>query len=645
MNYKIIIISLLLSVCGMAIAENAQTSDRTTYQPLADIDNLRQAKAALIPYPLKAQWQDGEYKGNSITTKISKLPFSESQEAYSIEINSSGIAIQANHQRGLFYAEKTLEQLSAANKGTYPYVSIEDAPAYGIRGVMHDVGRNFQPIELLKEQLRHLARYKINTFHWHLSDHPGWRIEAIKHPRLNDPNNYRQSRDPGMYYSYAEIRDFITYANSLNINVIPELDMPGHSDYFTKAFGFTMGSQQGRQICLELLQEFFDHVPRELAPIIHLGADEVKIDDPKGFIQLMVDKIEGDGRTAVVWEPGLAPLSNTIVHTWKGDNHFAERKNIDSVHLYTNLMDPFNALNQVYFKRVNPQHAFDNPHSLGAIVATWNDVNVDQPADVLRNNPFYTSALTAAEVLWKGNRTGQLDYQYQFPPRGSVEHQMLAEFEGRLLFHREHYFNNDDSIFFYRPQFTAEWKLKFSLPNTLGAEKRDKLTNQFNQQLSEYSTLGGNTLVLKTRSSREEPPKGYLRNAPVGTKVTAQRLIYSDQPKKVKLHISLTTPERSHRMWQGTPEQGQWDAFGGTVSLNGELLSPTEWRHPGKHKVLKSVWKAPIKEVPWNIEELYWLREPIEVQLKAGQNILELESVFGFKKQLWQLTAWVEDID
>lgn len=614
---------LLLGFVLCCSAQAANKVNPNSYIPMADIKSLHSAKAALIPYPERISWGKGTYQGNKLTSTIEPLSFSNSEEAYKLTINAQGIKMHANHQRGIFYAKVTLKQLASETSNAYPFVDIEDAPAYKIRGVMHDVGRNFQSISALKKQLVHLSRYKMNTFHWHLSDNPGWRIESIKYPQLNDKANYRQSRDPGSFYSYAEINELIKFAKQLNINVIPELDMPGHSQFFTKTFGFTMGSEQGRKICLDLLQEFFDQVPRSSAPIIHIGADEVKIKDPEVFIQLMVDKIESQGRTAVVWSPGLAPLSKTISHTWKGQNKYPKRRTLDSVDLYTNKMDPFNALNQVYFKRINGQFSEDKSVSLGGIIATWNDVNVDKGQDIQRNNPFYTSALTGAEVMWKGNKTGSTLYQFQYPPLGSVENTMLAEFEQRLLVHKKRYFNDNDELFFYRPQDKARWKINH------------------NGKVKSYT---GNTLVYKTRHSRGNISAGYFQDLPVGSELSATRIITSKQAKKVKLYVGINMPERSHRMWQGVPELGQWDAFGATVTLNSKTLAPPKWQKPGNLKVLRSVWRSSIKEIPWSTEDLYWLRKPVEVELKAGENELIINSTLGHKNQVWQVSAWIDEL-
>ena len=104
---------------------------------------------------------------------------------------------------------------------------------------MHDTGRNFQTIEMLKETIDLMSLYKINYFHWHLTDNPAWRIECKVYPQLNDAQYQRPGRDCGKFYTYDEIRELIAYAKERGITVMPEIDMPGHSAYFRNAFGFS----------------------------------------------------------------------------------------------------------------------------------------------------------------------------------------------------------------------------------------------------------------------------------------------------------------------------------------------------------------------------------------------------------------------
>ena len=165
-------------------------------------------------------------------------------EGYKLRIDGSKIDVTYSSNGGCFYAFQTLIQLMVKNGEsiTLPQVAIKDFPIFKFRGFMHDVGRNFQTIEDLKRQLDIFALYKLNVFHWHLTDHPGWRIECKVYPILNDPKYQRAGRDQGTFYTYNQIRELIAYAKARNILVVPEIDVPGHSAYCKTAFGFSMGS-------------------------------------------------------------------------------------------------------------------------------------------------------------------------------------------------------------------------------------------------------------------------------------------------------------------------------------------------------------------------------------------------------------------
>lgn len=614
-----VIAALFLTGSCSRVEEPASQADYIDppYVAMHNVDELRRARAPLIPYPRQARWGEGFYTGSDIRELLVPLTFSDNPEAYALEITKDGIEIRANSEKGLVYARTTLRQLGKDGEQEYPLVSIQDYPAYAVRGVMHDVGRNFQTVDYLKEQLLKLSAYKINTFQWHLSDNPGWRIESIKYPELNDPENYRQTRDPGMFYSYAEIVEFMQFARKLNIQVIPELDMPGHSKFFKNTFGFSMGSYRGRKICAELLQEFFDHVPAELAPLIHLGSDEVFILFPDHFVRKMEAKVRENGRTAIVWKPGLSSADDTVVQVWSSAAFDPTRSNIDSTDFYTNGMDPVNSFQRVYFKQIVGRPTGDPDFALGGIIATWNDVNVNKQEHVLRNNPFYLTALTGAEVMWNGNPTGSRRYQALIPPKGSLEHTMLAEFEQRLLFHKNKHFT--ESEFFYIPQLDAQWLVTANN----GATK----------------LAIGNTIILRRRHTGE----GLFGDLPVGSQVTATHTVHSDVAREVLLHAGIGSPYRSHRKWQGIPELGEWDAFGATITLNGKPVEPPRWREPGRFKHLESAWHKPIQEEPWREEELYWLRQPVEVRLEKGDNTIAITTRYAYAEQHWQFSLWLSE--
>ena len=128
-----------------------------------------------------------------------KLP----DEGYTLRIRGHKAVLTAKTEQGLIWARQTLAQLRDED-GLYPQVTIKDWPAFPIRGFMHDTGRNFRPVELLKKDIDLFSFYKLNVFHWHLTDNPGWRIECKAYPQLNDPKNMKKGRKEGSFYTYDE---------------------------------------------------------------------------------------------------------------------------------------------------------------------------------------------------------------------------------------------------------------------------------------------------------------------------------------------------------------------------------------------------------------------------------------------------------
>ena len=167
---------------------------------------------------------------------------SASPEAYALDISPDRISISANAAAGVFYALQSLVQLG---KSRIPAVHILDYPRYAWRGMHLDVSRHFFSVAFIKEYLDILARYKINTFHWHLTDSHGWRLEIKQYPRLTSVGGWRADRagipmtiaeptqpgekaDYGGFYTQEQIKDILAYAAARFITVIPEIEMPGH---------------------------------------------------------------------------------------------------------------------------------------------------------------------------------------------------------------------------------------------------------------------------------------------------------------------------------------------------------------------------------------------------------------------------------
>lgn len=172
-------------------------------------------------------------------------------EAYHLSVKAEGIRIEASDAAGLYYALLSLEQLSCVEllagvkvkdwDRSFPCVEIEDTPRFGWRGFMLDEGRHFYGKDEVKKIIDAMARYKMNRFHWHLTEDQGWRIEIKKYPKLTDVGAWRESRvlaygevKPdgkryGGFYTQEDIIEVVAYAKERFIEIIPEIDIPGHS--------------------------------------------------------------------------------------------------------------------------------------------------------------------------------------------------------------------------------------------------------------------------------------------------------------------------------------------------------------------------------------------------------------------------------
>jgi hexosaminidase len=177
--------------------------------------------------------------------------------AYNLTINNKGVYIAGDNEEGVFYGIQTLIQLLPVQDNTtkppmsikIPYISIEDAPRFGYRGMHLDVGRHFFPVAFIKKYIDYLALHKLNYFHWHLTEDQGWRIEIKKYPRLTSVGGYRNGtiigRFPGKgndgiryggFYTQEEVKEIVKYAGDRYITVIPEIELPGHSSAAIAAY-------------------------------------------------------------------------------------------------------------------------------------------------------------------------------------------------------------------------------------------------------------------------------------------------------------------------------------------------------------------------------------------------------------------------
>lgn len=222
-------------------------------------------------------------------------------EGYDLEVNDKGIKIISKTDIGCFYAKNTIRQLYA--NGELPYVKIVDKPRFSHRGIMLDVSRHFFTKEEIKSILDIMSFYKLNTFHWHLTDDGGWRIEIDSYPKLTEQASYRtawewkqwwreggkfvsaeEEKKFGGFYTKNDIKEIIDYASKRNIAIIPEIEFPGHSREVFAAYPelccskkpyvqntFCVGNDLTYVFMEKVLNEIMDLFP---SPYIHIGGDE-----------------------------------------------------------------------------------------------------------------------------------------------------------------------------------------------------------------------------------------------------------------------------------------------------------------------------------------------------------------------------------
>lgn len=307
-----------------------------------------------------------------ITPKTTQLP---SPESYTLSVTPQRIEIRATSGAGLFYGMQTLLQLmQPAGTGSYSVASveIEDTPRFAYRGLMLDVSRHFSTKEFIKKQIDALAYYKINRLHLHLTDAAGWRLEIKKYPLLTDfaawrtdptwkkwwngGRKYLRYDEPGAsggYYTQDDIREILAYARQHYITVIPEIEMPSHSEEVLAAYpqlscsgepyknsDFCVGNEETFTFLENVLTEVMELFPSEY---IHVGGDEAgksawktcpkcqkrmkdehlaNVDELQSYLIHRIEKfLNNHGRRLLGWDEilqgGIAP--NATVMSWRGE--------------------------------------------------------------------------------------------------------------------------------------------------------------------------------------------------------------------------------------------------------------------------------------------------------------------------------------
>lgn len=318
----------------------------------------------VIPAPQEAHLTDKSFNKKYLDRIQYDRDLTLPAEAYVLEIKKNRIVVRSSDEAGRFYAQQTLAQLSSADV-MYCGV-IKDAPRYEWRGFMLDEARHFFGKEQVKEILDLMARYKLNRFHWHLSDDQGWRVEIKAYPELTKigaVGDYTDANAEAKFYTQNDIREIVAYAAERHIEVIPEIDMPGHASAFNRTFPDLAFGSRTVNPENEKLYEVLNQIIKELADIfpgryLHIGGDEVSGEGwkerQKGFELRHSAAVRAAGKTPIVWDDAIdsdLDPETTIIHWWRADHPESLQKSLENN--YQTIISPWDPFYLDYIQDKN----------------------------------------------------------------------------------------------------------------------------------------------------------------------------------------------------------------------------------------------------------------------------------------------------
>lgn len=551
-------------------------------------------------------------------------------EAYRLSVGKNNIEILATTSTGAYWALQTFKQLLVEEKGK-SYIercTITDYPAFRIRGFMQDVGRTYISIAELKREIAKLAAYKINTFHWHLTENLAWRLESKLFPILNDSSTF--IRQPGQYYTLEEAKDLVDFCKSHHVLLIPEIDMPGHSLAFEKAFQHNMQSPKGKAILKQLIDEVCDTFD---VPYLHIGTDEVEFTDPN-FVPEMVEYVRNKGKKVISWNPGWnykqGEIDMTQLWSYRGKAQPGIPA-IDCKFHYINHFDAFADLVSLYRSRIlNVTHGSDD-HA-GSILALWHDRFVDDETDILLQNNFYPAMLTLSERSWKGGGTEYFDQEGTKLNTNQRDFEAFKAFEARLLWHKQNYFQGFP--FAYVKQTNVNWRITDAFPNEGDLKAtfppEEAIANEYIYQNKKYQTKDAVGAGIYLRHVWGNLVPAFFSNAQPNQTAYAYTYVYSPNEQEVGLWVNFQNYSRSEM--DLAPVQGEWDYKSSKIWINDRELLPPKWNSTHKQK---------SNEVPLTNEN-FEVRAPIKVNLHQGWNKVLIKLPIGkFQSAQVRLVKWM----
>lgn len=546
-------------------------------------------------------------KSNIEVLFIAQTPStSEKKEAYKINITSKKITVTGNEE-GLFYAVQSLLQLLPNQLKNQeiklPCVTIEDEPRYTYRGLHLDVCRHFFSVDVIKDFIAQMSYYKLNNFHWHLTDDQGWRIEIKKYPKLTEVGSKRAQtlvgnkfeRFPyffdgnpyGGFYTQEEIKDVVKFAEEHYVNIIPEIEMPGHATAAVSAYPnlscfpdrqykvveywgvfediFCAGKEETFTFLEDVLTEVMALFPSKY---IHIGGDEcpkarwkecpncqkkikeLGIKDEHELQTYLTTRIEkflnANGRQILGWdemlEGGLAP--NAAVMSWRGESggiSAAKQKHFV-------IMNPEQFLYLDYNQGYSPQE----PLTVGRLVTVEKIYNYNPtPVDSLTIDE-QKYILGVQSNLWSEYLTSPAKLNYQIYPRVFS----LAE----IAWTNSQNKNYNSFILNRMPHHLEKLesqKRLYKVPVPFGAEETALITSKYVLDLKPtikngqiFYTIDGynpdETAALYEKPVTINIPKGEYRTiktvqiSPSGRKSSINKIIVKNPDLKIALSIKPT---------------------------------------------------------------------------------------------------------
>ena len=644
MKKKFILCLAMLMVCVVGMARISENLLPKPQQIVTMGGSFQMGKVVLSTPVLQTEWEEFVTQaGGTIVDKsarkievklvpeVQEAKFNQ-EEAYRLKVSAKGVEVEATTSKGVYWALQTLRQLEE-KKGCFETCEIVDWPAFKIRGFMHDIGRSYLSLDELRKEIEILSRYKINVFHWHLTENQAWRLESKIFPMLNDSVN--MTRLQGKYYTIEEAKELVQFCKQHNMLLIPEIDMPGHSAAFVRTFRHDMQSPEGTKILKLLIDEVCETFAD--VPYLHIGTDEVGFSN-KSFVPEMVSYVRSKGKKVISWNPGwkYQPGEIDMVQMWSFHGKVTPGiPHIDCRFHYTNHFDTFADLVALYDSNVyNQPHQTDDV--VGAIIALWHDRLLSSEENMVLENNFYPSMLALAERTWLGGGSQYFDGEGTMMWNEQTDtYKNFAQFEKRMLWHKDKHFQGYP--FGYVKQTNVKWNITDAFPNGGDMAKvfppEQGLQDAYEYEGKQYgvkSAIGAGIYLRHVWGGLPTSIPTFYKDPKENHTAYAYTWVYS--PKDQEVGMWAETQNYSRSEMDLPPKQGTWDYRGSRLWINDEEILPPTWTATHTTK---------SNEIALGNENCV-ARSPMMVKLNKGWNKVFWKLPIGkFRSNEVRLVKWM----